>query len=202
MIAVKVCSFSFLLQSRITGLLALAQLDLASRTVRPCLELPLQWASTPSGCTSVSSHSIVEFSCVPRDNATLPPIMSALPANQEEVIARGYPSPSLTQEDVRQFHYHTQIHYFNQELYDGENPSKPLDKKWFRMVSSHDLWAVERPLRGIVYSLGTLIGDWCSHILVCTHSFFNISSSVNLLLYPSSPIHTLISIRYRPLQSR
>ena len=137
-----------------------------------------------------------------QDNATLPPIVSALPATREEAIARGYPSPSLTQEDVREFHYHTRIHYFNQELYDGEDPSESLDKEWFRMVSSHDLWAVERPLRGVVYSLGTLIGDWCGRILVRTHSFFNIPSSVNLLLYSSSPIHTLISIRYHPLQSR
>lgn len=99
-----------------------------------------------------------------QDNTSLQ--ISNLPATRQEAIARGFPSPSLTQEDIREFHYHTRTHYFKQQLNDGGTLSEQLDKEWFRMASCHDIWAIERPLRGVVYSLGTLVGDWCGRILV------------------------------------
>ncbi|KAL4062895.1 hypothetical protein J3A83DRAFT_1498675 [Scleroderma citrinum] len=101
-----------------------------------------------------------------QDIAPLSSGVSNLPATREEAIARGYPSPSLTQADVKEFYYHTRTQFLNQQFKDGMRFSEQLDNEWFRIASCHDIWAIERPLRGVVYSLGTLVGDWSGRILV------------------------------------
>ncbi|KIJ62839.1 hypothetical protein HYDPIDRAFT_93726 [Hydnomerulius pinastri MD-312] len=101
-----------------------------------------------------------------QDTIPLPPRIGDLPATREDAIARGLRSPVLTQEDVREFHFHTRTRYFGRK-HDGlGDTSEQLDKEWFRLVGCQNPWAVERPLRGIVYPLGTLVANWCGRMLV------------------------------------
>ncbi|KAI6133465.1 hypothetical protein EDD17DRAFT_1472565 [Pisolithus thermaeus] len=102
-----------------------------------------------------------------QDNAPLHPQVADLPATRQEAIARGISAPALTQEDVAEFHYHTRTHFFNNTpSHGGRSVSETLDVEWFRLVSCHDLWDVERPLRGVVYSLGTFAGNWSGRMIV------------------------------------
>lgn len=98
-----------------------------------------------------------------QDTVPLPSHIALLPATREEAIARDLGAPALTQEDVREFHLHTRTRFFqpNQEI-----TSERLDKDWFRLVACHTPSAIERPLKGIVYSLGTLVGNWSGRVFV------------------------------------
>jgi len=97
-----------------------------------------------------------------QDTVPLPSRIGLLPATREEAIARGLGTPALTQEDVREFHFHTRTRLFQL----NQGISERLDKDWFRLVACHTPSAVERPLKGIVYSLGTLVGKWSGRIFV------------------------------------
>ncbi|KAG6335185.1 hypothetical protein ID866_3911 [Astraeus odoratus] len=101
-----------------------------------------------------------------QDSIPLNPQVADLPANRAEAAARGIASPSFTQADVREFHYGTRTHYFKHHASDNSDRSLQLDTEWFRLVSCYNLWDIERPLRGVVYSLGTLVGDWHGRMLV------------------------------------
>jgi hypothetical protein len=101
-----------------------------------------------------------------QDNSVLPPRISDLPATREEAIARNLPSPRLTQEDVREFYYLTRTRFFEYNHNSQGVTSERLDKEWFRLVACHTPWAVDRPLKGVVYPLGTLVGNWCGRMLV------------------------------------
>lgn len=93
----------------------------------------------------------------------LPSRIALLPATREEALARGLRAPALTQKDVQEFHYDTRTRLFQR----GPGvTSERLDKDWFRLVACHTPSAVERPLKGIVYSLGTLVGNWSGRIFV------------------------------------
>ncbi|KAG8212957.1 hypothetical protein J3R82DRAFT_11323 [Butyriboletus roseoflavus] len=98
-----------------------------------------------------------------QDTVPLPLRIALLPATREEATTRGLATPALTQEDVREFHYHTRTRFFphNQDI-----TSEQFDKDWFRLVACHTPSAVERPLKGIVYPLGTLVGNWSGRIFV------------------------------------
>ncbi|KAF8552044.1 hypothetical protein OG21DRAFT_1511976 [Imleria badia] len=97
-----------------------------------------------------------------QDTVPLPSHIALLPATREEATARDLPTPALTQEDVREFHLHTRTRFFQHQGITSER----LDKDWFRLVACHTPSAVERPLKGIVYSLGTLVGNWSGHVFV------------------------------------
>lgn len=98
-----------------------------------------------------------------QDTVPLPSRIALLPATREEATARGLGTPALTQEDVREFHYHTRTRFFP---HDQDSVSEHFDKDWFRLVACHTPSAVERPLKGIVYPLGTLVGNWSGRIFV------------------------------------
>lgn len=97
------------------------------------------------------------------DANPLPPAVAQLPATRAIVDAMQLNLPLLTQEDVVDFHFHTRTRLFGDCNGLG---SERLDSEWFRLVSCHDIWAVERPLRGIFYNLGTLTGHWNGRALV------------------------------------
>ncbi|KAF8840207.1 hypothetical protein BDN67DRAFT_968916 [Paxillus ammoniavirescens] len=101
-----------------------------------------------------------------QDNSVLPARISDLPATREEAIARNLPSPRLTQEDVREFYYLTRTRFFEYNHNSQGVTSERLDKEWFRLVACHTPWAVDRPLKGVVYPLGTLVGNWCGRMLI------------------------------------
>lgn len=98
-----------------------------------------------------------------QDTVPLPSRIAQLPVTREEATARGLATPALTQEDVREFHYHTRTRFFqhNQGI-----TSEQLDKDWFRLVACHTPSAIGRPLKGIIYPLGTLVGNWSGRIFV------------------------------------
>lgn len=97
------------------------------------------------------------------DTIPLPSRMASLPATREEATARNLPTPALTLEDVREFHYLTRTRFFQH----GQGvTSERLDKDWFRLVACHTPSVVERPLKGIVYPFGTLVGKWSGRIFV------------------------------------
>ena len=98
-----------------------------------------------------------------QDTVPLPSRIALLPATREEAIARDLRTPALTQEDVREFHCHTRTRFFH---HSQGITSERLDKDWFRLVACHTPSAVERPLKGIVYSLGALVGNWSGRIFV------------------------------------
>ncbi|KAG1738427.1 uncharacterized protein EDB91DRAFT_1249341 [Suillus paluster] len=89
------------------------------------------------------------------DTNPLPSAVAQLPATRVQATTMGLPVPRLTQEDVVDFHFHTRTKFFGD--YNGLG-SERLDSEWFRIVSCHDPWAVDRPLRGVFYRLGTLTG--------------------------------------------
>ncbi|KAI6039866.1 hypothetical protein EDC04DRAFT_2567997 [Pisolithus marmoratus] len=121
-----------------------------------------------------------------QDNAPLHPQVAELPATRQEAAARGISSPALTQEDVAEFHYHTRTHFFNNpRLPGGRSLSETLDTEWFRLVSCHDLWDIERPLRGIVYSLGTLVGNWCGRMIL-PDTQAHVNAALDHHIYPST----------------
>ncbi|KAH7884774.1 hypothetical protein F5I97DRAFT_1500273 [Phlebopus sp. FC_14] len=101
-----------------------------------------------------------------QDNVPLPHVLSELPATRADAIAGGLPSPALTQEDVREFHFGTRTHFFDRNHTYKGTASEQLDADWFRLVACHKPRAIERPLKGIMYPLGTLAGNWCGRILV------------------------------------
>lgn len=121
-----------------------------------------------------------------QDNAPLHPQVTDLPATRQEAVARGISSPALTQEDVAEFHYHTRTHFFNNpRSHGGRSLSETLDVEWFRLVSCHDLWDVERPLRSIVYSLGTMAGNWCGRMIL-PDTQAHINATLDYSIQPSS----------------
>lgn len=99
------------------------------------------------------------------DTSPLPSAVTRLPATRAEATAMGLRPPCLTQEDVVDFHFHTRTRFFGDY---NDLGSERLDSEWFRHVSCHDLWAIDRPLRGIFYHLGTLTGHWNGRSLVCS----------------------------------
>ncbi|KAF9223345.1 hypothetical protein BS17DRAFT_796036 [Gyrodon lividus] len=101
-----------------------------------------------------------------QDKIPLHPRIANLPATREEAIAQNLSSPMLTQEDVREFHYHTRTRFFERNCGSQGVTSEPLDKEWFRLVACSSPWAVERPLKGVVYPLGTLVGNWSGRMFV------------------------------------
>lgn len=98
-----------------------------------------------------------------QDTSPLSSRIALLPATREEAIARDLGSPTLTQEDVREFHFRTRTRFFQ---HSQGITSERLDKDWFRLVACHTPSAVERPLKGTFYSLGTIIGNWSGRIFV------------------------------------
>ncbi|KAF8442276.1 hypothetical protein L210DRAFT_3477944 [Boletus edulis BED1] len=98
-----------------------------------------------------------------QDTVPLSPRIASLPATREEATTRDLGTPALTQEDVREFHFHTRTRFFQ---HDRAITSGRLDRDWFRLVACHTPSAVERPLKGILYSLGTLVGTWTGRIFV------------------------------------
>lgn len=55
------------------------------------------------------------------------------------------------------------------------------DADWYRIVSCHDPWQGDTPLRGVVYRPGALSGTWAGRLLVRSHfsgSVFRITSSI------------------------
>ncbi|KAG9315384.1 hypothetical protein JVU11DRAFT_4531 [Chiua virens] len=96
-----------------------------------------------------------------QDTVPLSSRISRLPTTRQEAISRDLVPPSLTQEDVRDFHYHTRTRFFQHDV-----TSERLDKDWFRLVGCHTPSAEERRLKGIVYPLGTLVGNWSGRIFV------------------------------------
>lgn len=98
-----------------------------------------------------------------QDTSPLPSHTAHLPATREEAIDRNLVTPALTQEDFREFQYHTRTRFFQQNR--GAS-SEQLDQDWFRLVGCHTPSAVKRPLKGIVYSLGTMVGNWTGRIIV------------------------------------
>ncbi|KAI6122237.1 hypothetical protein EDD16DRAFT_1477829 [Pisolithus croceorrhizus] len=121
-----------------------------------------------------------------QDNARLHPQVADLPATRQEAIARGISAPALTQEDVAEFHYHTRTHFFNNpRSHGGRSVSETLDVEWFRLVSCHDLWDVERPLRGIVYSLGTFAGNWSGRMIL-PDTQTHINATLDHRIHPNS----------------
>lgn len=114
-----------------------------------------------------------------QDSTPLPLRIASLPATREEAIARDLGSPALTQEDVREFQFHTRTRFFQR---DQGITSERLDKEWFRLVGCHTPSAVERPLKGIVYSLGTLAGTWTGRIFVGLPHVSKLHTTANLTL--------------------
>ncbi|KAG2132978.1 hypothetical protein DEU56DRAFT_739187 [Suillus clintonianus] len=97
------------------------------------------------------------------DDNPLPSAVAQLPETRAQATAMGLSLPRLTQEDVVDFHFHTRTIFFGD--YNGLG-SERLDSEWFRIVSCHDPWAVDRPLRGVFYHLGSLTGHWNGRALI------------------------------------
>ncbi|KAH0833351.1 hypothetical protein J3R83DRAFT_12422 [Lanmaoa asiatica] len=98
-----------------------------------------------------------------QDRVSLPSHIALLPATREEAFARGLVTPALTQEDVREFHCRTRTRFFQ---HNRGITSEQLDQDWFRLVACHTPSAIGRPLKGIVYPLGTLVGNWNGRIFI------------------------------------
>lgn len=97
------------------------------------------------------------------DENPLPSAVAQLPETRAQAAAMGLSLPRLTQEDIVDFHFHTRTRFSGD--YNGLG-SERLDSEWFRLVSCYDPWAVDRPLRGIFYHLGSLTGHWNGRALI------------------------------------
>lgn len=126
------------------------------------------------------------------DNNPLPSAVAQLPATRAEVNAMELPLPRLTQEDVIDFHFHTRTRFFGDY---NDLQSARLDSEWFRLVSCHDIWAVERPLRGIFYRLGTLTGHWNGRALV--RRYIVSWTIIDILSHQIPDLHTHIEVNVR-----
>jgi hypothetical protein len=103
------------------------------------------------------------------DISTLHPSAANLPLNRE--IANGL-GPTL--EDVQEFHYGTRTRFVDRcrisSDVDDSGGSRRHDEDWSRLVSCHDPWMTEPPLRGKVYTLGSVTGCWAGRFCVCLGS--------------------------------
>jgi hypothetical protein len=113
----------------------------------------------------------------------LPPIPTNLPPDRATADALGI--PGLTVQDIRDLYYNIRTRVLdrcplnlesNDE--DSSNPgSKRHDADWSRQVGCYDPWLEDSPMRGIVYTPGTLSGVWKGRVLVrisCVSFYSNV----------------------------
>jgi len=134
------------------------------------------------------------------DTSSLHPSAAYLPLNREMANALGQTGPTL--EDVREFHYGTRTRFVDRcRIPPGaddsdlalQSGSARHDEDWSRLVSCHDPWMDEPPLRGKVYTLGTLSGCWTGRFCLP-----EVEPYWNLVVNPSLP-RSSVPIGYRPL---
>ena len=104
-----------------------------------------------------------------QDGQPLPAYANLLPPNREVANAAGSIGPTV--QDIHDFHYRVRV----QESYSGlflsaseqisdlstsSEGSQRFDEHWSRLVTCHDLCMGDMPLRGPVYQLGSLCGQW------------------------------------------
>ncbi|KAF8071573.1 hypothetical protein FPV67DRAFT_882445 [Lyophyllum atratum] len=114
---------------------------------------------------------------------TFPLSAHALPADRAMANAMNVAGPTL--EDVSHFHFEERIHspsrcnpvidgIFDEEYQKDEveellspaDGSWRYEEDWSRLVNCYDPWAVPSPLRGKVYTLGSLVGSWEGRLML------------------------------------
>ena len=185
----------------------------------PELDVPAPWASGPPPKTRKIihySHELTLAAPVLTSPALLattvrlgavmdrtPPQFPAnFPLNREMANALGITGPTL--EDVREFHYNIRPRFVDRcHIYPDESDratssgSIRHDEDWSRLVSCHDPWMKEPPLRGKVFTVGALSGCWTGRYCVRRRIYYyNNVAKYNLLLDARS--RTILELGSRP----
>jgi len=129
---------------------------------------------------------------------TPPQFPANFPLNREMANALGITGPTL--EDVREFHYNIRPRFVDRcHIYPDESDratssgSIRHDEDWSRLVSCHDPWMKEPPLRGKVFTVGALSGCWTGrYCMPAVEPYWNLAVDPHL---PS----TSVPIINRPL---
>ena len=109
---------------------------------------------------------------------TFPNTALLLPPDRATAIASGAIGPTL--EDITRFHFQERIHVPSCcpltidpefDISDGENQvmllgSERYDEDWSRLVACHDPWMGSMPLRGKVFTIGSMAGSWAGRLMV------------------------------------
>jgi hypothetical protein len=113
-------------------------------------------------------------------NATFPDAALSLLPNRATAIALGAVGPTL--EDITRFHFQERI-YVSGRIPLTIDPgfdfgadevkqtmslgSGRYDEDWSRLVACHDPWIGSMPLRGKVFTLGSMSASWAGRMMVC-----------------------------------
>lgn len=117
-----------------------------------------------------------------QDLRTFPGAAHSLPLDRAAANALNRIGPTF--EDVARFHFQERIHTaarcspdievdFDRALDDNEEEqavpygSERYDEDWSRLVACQDPRADQSPLRGKVFTIGSLAGSWRGRLLVC-----------------------------------
>lgn len=105
-----------------------------------------------------------------QDGQPLPVYANSLPPNREVANATGSTGPTV--QDIHDFHYRVRVQESysepflsaSEQIFDlrtSSEGSQRFDEHWSRLVTCHDLCMMDdMPLRGPVYQLGSLCGQW------------------------------------------
>jgi hypothetical protein len=109
-------------------------------------------------------------------NETFPDAALSLPRDRATAMALGAVGPTL--EDITRFHFQERIRVpsrspvtidpeFDDEAIRGVLlGSERYDEDWSRLVACHDPWLGSEPLRGKVFTLGSMAGSWAGRLMV------------------------------------
>jgi hypothetical protein len=107
---------------------------------------------------------------------TFPDTALRLPIDRATAIASGAVGPTL--EDITRFHFQERIHipsrntitinpdFDNEARQAGSLVSERYDEDWSRLVACHDPRIGSMPLRGKVFTLGSMAGSWAGRLMV------------------------------------
>lgn len=102
---------------------------------------------------------------------TFPNTARMLPQDRATAMALGAVGPTL--EDITRFHFHDRICVpscgaarAQPEHHHEARWSERYDEDWSRLVACHDPWIGSVPLRGKVFTPGSLSGSWAGRLMV------------------------------------
>ncbi|GLB44816.1 hypothetical protein LshimejAT787_1801530 [Lyophyllum shimeji] len=143
---------------------------------------------------------------------TFPASAYALPADRATANALNVAGPTL--EDVSRFHFQERIHassrctpnidvvfHDDDDIEDGRTGDETLspsdgsqryEEDWSRLVNCYDPWAMPSPLRGKVYTVGSLAGSWEGRLMLP-----DFEAHVSALLDPRRS--SSVPIQHKPL---
>ncbi|KAF8224160.1 hypothetical protein L208DRAFT_1425867 [Tricholoma matsutake] len=134
---------------------------------------------------------------------TFPDGAFSLPPDRPTAIAMGAVGPTL--EDITRFHFQERIRlprcspvtieaeFDDEEIQTMSLGSESYDEDWSRLVACHDPWIGSMPLRGKVFTPGSMTGSWAGRLMIP-----DVQALTSVILHPrESPFS--VPLQHKPL---